>query len=69
MALNATIQAYKPKRCKYCGAKLTEKYDLMWCSKPCKLGALDLDIYERENHLGPYAPDPEPEIPDPNESE
>lgn len=50
------------KRCKYCGSSLVEKYGLMWCGKPCRLGALDLKIYEEENHLGPYAPpEPEPE--------
>ncbi len=43
-------------RCKYCGAKLVEEYGLKWCSRPCSLGALEKDIYEQENHLGPYAP-------------
>lgn len=52
-----TLKAYTRKRCKYCGAKLYEEYGLMWCSKPCAPGALDKDIYEEENHLGPYAPD------------
>ena len=31
-------------------------YGYEWCGKTCKLGALGLDIYERKNHLGPYAP-------------
>lgn len=61
----ASGQAYVRTRCKYCGAKLVEKYGQKWCGKPCRIGALELDIYERENHLGPYAP-VEPENPDEN---
>lgn len=56
-------QTYVRKgRCVYCGSKLIKNlYGYEWCGKTCKLGALGLDIYERENHLGPYAPsEPEP---------
>lgn len=51
-------QTYVRKgRCVYCGSKIIKKlYGYEWCGKTCKLGALGLDIYERENHLGPYAP-------------
>ena len=56
-------------RCVYCGSKKIQRlwgYD--WCDKPCSMGALGLDIYERENHLGKYAPE-EPEVPTGDESE
>ena len=56
-------QTYVRKgRCVYCGSKkIKNLYGYEWCGKTCKLGALGLDIYERENHLGPYAPsEPEP---------
>lgn len=45
-------------RCVYCGSKKIKiKYGYEWCDKTCSPGALGLDIYEREHHLGPYAPD------------
>lgn len=56
-------QTYVRKgRCVYCGSKkIKNLYGYEWCDKTCRLGALGLDIYERENHLGPYAPsEPEP---------
>ncbi|SFJ73785.1 hypothetical protein [Succinivibrio dextrinosolvens] len=56
-------QTYVRKgRCVYCGSKkIKNLYGYEWCGKTCKLGALGFDIYERENHLGPYAPsEPEP---------
>jgi hypothetical protein len=44
-------------RCIYCGSKnIVNLYGYDWCGKPCKMGALGLDIYEQENHLGKYAP-------------
>ena len=49
-------------RCVYCGSKkIKTLYGHEWCDKPCSMGARGLDIYERENHLGPYAPEPTPE--------
>lgn len=55
-------------RCVYCGSKkIKSLYGYEWCDKTCSMGALGLDIYERENHLGPYAPEPE-EPGDPEES-
>ena len=58
----------KKGRCIYCGSKkIKTLYGYEWCDKTCKMGAQVLDIYEREHHLGDYAP--EPEIPDENESE
>lgn len=49
-------------RCTYCGSKkIKTLYGYDWCDKTCAPGALGLEIYERENHLGPYAPsEPEP---------
>lgn len=44
-------------RCTYCGSKkIKTLYGYDWCDKTCAPGALGLEIYERENHLGPYAP-------------
>jgi hypothetical protein len=44
-------------RCIYCGSKnIVNLYGYDWCGKPCKMGALGLDIYEQEHHLGKYAP-------------
>ena len=63
MALTATTQAYVRTRCKYCGSKLYEEYGLMWCSKPCSMGAKEKKLYEMQHHLGPYAPE-EPEEPE-----
>ena len=48
-------------RCVYCGSKkIKSLYGYDWCDKTCKIGAQVLDIYEREHHLGDYAPSPEP---------
>ena len=53
----------KKGRCIYCGSKLIKtEYGYEWCNKPCKMGALALDIYERENHLGSYAKNETPEV-------
>ncbi len=44
-------------RCVYCGSKkIKSLYGYDWCDKTCKIGAQVLDIYEREHHLGDYAP-------------
>lgn len=49
-------------RCTYCGSKkIKTLYGYDWCDKTCAPGALGLEIYERENHLGPYAPTDTPE--------
>jgi len=49
-------------RCVYCGSKkIKTLYGYEWCDKTCAPGALGLDIYERQYHLGPYAPTETPE--------